>query len=108
MHNLSTNENILFQVAFKEACEFTRQDKNKGKKLLELSLELYDNVLIKGLNMLSERKNCSLDQHKEAISKLKSLEELKNYHNSNSIALKNLSKNDSETLKQFIKQKQFK
>lgn len=52
--SLTINENILYQVAFKEACEFARKsDETKNAdQLLKMSLSLYNNVLVKGLQTI--------------------------------------------------------
>lgn len=102
MRNLTTNENILFQVAFKEACIDKRGDPSvDASTLLDRSLDLYDNVLIKGLNILSERKNSTLEQHKVALKPLKTIEEFKGYQSKNALTLKSLSKEDQGELKKF-------
>ena len=54
--SLTTNQNILYQVAFKEACEFARkkEETTSGEQLLKMSLSLYHNVLVKGLQSIED------------------------------------------------------
>ncbi len=106
MKNLTTNENILFQVAFKEACMFAREVDGTlcdRVSILQDSLDLYKEVLIKGLTQLSEEKENSIEDHIKTLSKLKTIEEFKVYQNKNAISLKNLSKTAKESLKDFCK-----
>lgn len=103
--NVTTNESILFQVAFKEACVDSRKglldDSDEDDPILGRTLYYYDDVLKKGLNILSERKNSSLAQFQDAVMKLKTVEQFKEFQNENVLALKNLSKEDSAKLKEI-------
>lgn len=100
MKNLTTNENILFQVAFKEACIDARnKDIGNAEDIRNRALDLYDNVLISGLNILSERKSSTLAEHQAAIVRLKTQEEFVQYRNDNLESLSKLSSEDKEKLK---------
>ncbi len=112
MIKLTTNENILFQVAFKEACMFARNDTIKAetsdKQLLSDSLSLYNNVLIAGLTKIQEDKNAAfngtanLEEIKIAVAHCKTQTDFVNYQRNNIDILNKLGKEDKESLKLFI------
>lgn len=105
MNKLTTNENILFQVAFKEACiELRTKD---SSEILTRSLDLYDNVLVKGLQALEIAKNAQVATNKDLkslIAAAKKAKDLGVFRNENLASLQALKGEERETmLKEFKK-----
>ncbi len=109
MKNLTTNERIMYQLCFKEACAFYRCGEEILQRLSNPSLDsqlkentkiLYE-TLKGGLRDLSEDKNSTVEQHIEALRKLSTVEEYIEYQNEHFLTLKNISKTDKAQIKSF-------
>lgn len=110
--SLTTNENILFQVAFKEACEFARSsgENRTADQLLKASLSLYKNVLVAGLDQLVNEKNqvensktfLSLKELQDILAKQKDIIAFRNTYREHLIALK---EEEKDIIKQQINNK---